>query len=59
MHTMSDLFVVEANASSGFPSSESRQTDAHVEPGVTWRAAVVDNKRRMIPNGEEEGIVQW
>lgn len=56
---MSDLFVVEANASSGFPSSESRQTDAHVEPGVTWRAAVVDNKRRMIPNGKEEGIVQW
>ena len=43
---MSEEFVVDAAARMESPSGESRQTEAHDEPGVTWMAVVLERKRR-------------
>lgn len=43
---MSEEFVVDAAARAESTSGESRQTDVHGEPGVTWMAVVLDRRRR-------------
>lgn len=45
---MSEELVDDAAARMESPSGESRQTDAHGEPGVTWMAVVPDRRRRMM-----------
>lgn len=47
---MSEALVVEAAGSKALPVSESRQTEEHDEPGVTWRADELDTSENAATN---------
>lgn len=54
---MSEELVVDAAARVESPSGESRQTDAHDEPGVTWMAVVLDRRKKMMLRGDDENTI--
>lgn len=54
---MSEEFVVDAAARPELLSGESRQTDVHGEPGVTWMAVVLGKGRKTRLMGNQDNTI--